>query len=203
MRLGVTLETGRQRIRHFRDDEADRRFFHRMSSDDAILRFFAQRWTRAEADSKLDEMNARTRSNGFGWAIAELRDTGEPVGLVGLGKLRIEEITGPGVEIGWRYVPEAWGRGLATEAALALRDHGFRPSGTGPESGLGLERLLAMAVPDNHASLGVMRRIGMLPVQGVEFDHPLVPDTHPQLKRHVLWAMEANAKESLASAGPA
>lgn len=187
MKLGVTLETGRQRIRHFRDDETDRRFFHRMSSDDAILSFFPQRWSRPEADGNLDAMNARTQANGFGWAIAELLETDDPVGLVGLGKIRIEEVAGPGVEIGWRYVPEVWGQGLATEAALALRDHGFRATGTGPDAGLGLERILSMAAPDNHASLAVMRRIGMQPVAGVEFDHPSVPDTHPHLKRHVLW----------------
>ena len=75
---------------------------------------------------------------------------------------------GPGLgEIGWRLHPSAWGRGLATEGARAVLDHGF---GT-----VGLDRVVAQTMVVNLASRGVMRRIGLRHT-GVEhrsWDSPL------------------------------
>ncbi|KRE61060.1 GNAT family N-acetyltransferase [Nostocoides sp. Soil756] len=63
---------------------------------------------------------------------------------------------GPGLaEIGWRLHPRAWGRGLASEGAAALLEHGFTTAG--------LERVVAETMVANHASRGVMRRAGMRP----------------------------------------
>jgi ribosomal-protein-alanine N-acetyltransferase len=38
----------------------------------------------------------------------------------------------PDVEIGWRFLPEYWGKGLATEAAKAVMRYGFDTFGFGP-----------------------------------------------------------------------
>lgn len=57
------------------------------------------------------------------------------------------------IEIGWHLARKYWGRGLATEAARAIRDYGFET--------LRLERIYAIADPDNTPSLKVMERIGM------------------------------------------
>lgn len=63
---------------------------------------------------------------------------------------------GPGLaEIGWRLHLRAWGRGLASEGARALLDHGFGP--------VRLDRVVADTAVDNLASRGVMRRLGMRP----------------------------------------
>ena len=59
-------------------------------------------------------MRARIEKDGFGWAVAEDRDSKVPLGFTGLARIR-DEVIGAGVEIGWRYVPEAWGQGLASE----------------------------------------------------------------------------------------
>lgn len=179
MRTGETITTARLRIRSWRDDDADRVFFHRVNSDPEIMRFFPWRLDRAAADEKLDQIRARAAEVGFGWAVAELLDTGEPVGFVGLSKLRDDAVEAGAVEIGWRFVPESWGMGLASEAARALLVHGFND--------LGLERIVAFAVDTNRASIAVMQRIAMTPRPDLDFDHPGVPDTHPQLKRHVLY----------------
>lgn len=55
-------------------------------------------------------------------------------------------------EIGWHLHPDAWGRGIATEAARRVLEHAFDG---------GLERVLAVTHPDNVASQSVTRRIGM------------------------------------------
>ncbi|MBU4527940.1 MAG: GNAT family N-acetyltransferase [Hoeflea sp.] len=183
MRLDTTLTTRRLRIRTWEDSEADRAFFHRVNSDEAMLKFYPFRRNRSEADDLFDLMRARNHETGFGWAVAEDRDTAAPLGFTGLAKIRDEEVMGTGVEIGWRYVPEAWGKGLATEAARALLAHGFDE--------MGLDRIVAFAVTTNTPSLAVMRRIGMTAQPDRDFDHPGVPDTMPHLKRHAFYQMQA------------
>lgn len=184
MMLGVELFTARQRIRHYERTERDRAFFHRQNSDPAILKYFPHSWSRAEADERFDQMLSRRDRLGAGWAVAELIDTGEIVGFVGAAPTRIPEVIGDVFELGWRYVPEAWGKGLATEAAFRLRDHGF--------DDLRLQVLYAVAMTENAPSIAVMRRIGMSHVEDGDFDHPLVPDDAPQLKRHVAYRMRAD-----------
>ena len=184
MRHGAILATQRLRIRGWEDSEADRAFFHRVNSDEAMLKFYPFRRSRSEADDLFDVMCARIAQDGFGWAVAEDRTSGAPLGFTGLARIRDEEVIGAGVEIGWRYVPEAWGQGLASEAARALVGHGFDE--------MRLERIVAFAVTTNTASLAVMRRIGMSPRPDRDFDHPGVPDTMPHLKRHALYEIQAS-----------
>ena len=57
------------------------------------------------------------------------------------------------IEIGWWLARVWWGKGLATEAAReAMRDAFERA---------GLERIVAIALPENRASLHVMEKLGM------------------------------------------
>jgi RimJ/RimL family protein N-acetyltransferase len=63
-------------------------------------------------------------------------------------------LEGPGLaELGYRLHRHAWGRGLASEGAAALIDHGF---GT-----VGLERIIAETMAVNAGSRGVMSRCGL------------------------------------------
>jgi len=57
------------------------------------------------------------------------------------------------MEIGYRFSRAAWGRGLATEAAAAALDYGFRK--------LELDPIVAVSDPDNAASHNVLRKIGL------------------------------------------
>lgn len=57
------------------------------------------------------------------------------------------------IEIGWHLARAEWGNGYATEAALAGRDYAF--------SVVGVDDLVAIAIPENEPSLAVMRRIGL------------------------------------------
>jgi RimJ/RimL family protein N-acetyltransferase len=56
------------------------------------------------------------------------------------------------VEIGWMLAREHWGRGYATEAALALRDWGIAERR--------LTRLISLIRPGNDPSIRVAERIG-------------------------------------------
>ena len=80
-------------------------------------------------------------------------------------------------EIGWRLARAAWGLGLATEAALAARDHAFAV--------LGLPRLIALVHPENDRSQAVARKLGMAVERQVH---------NPLLRRFVdVWALDAPA----------
>ncbi|NLF70692.1 MAG: GNAT family N-acetyltransferase [Candidatus Anammoximicrobium sp.] len=60
---------------------------------------------------------------------------------------------GPEIEIGYWLAHDYWGRGLATEAAQAVIAYGLRK--------LKLQRIVAVAHPDNRASLRVLDKLGM------------------------------------------
>jgi ribosomal-protein-alanine N-acetyltransferase len=57
------------------------------------------------------------------------------------------------VEVGYHLARDFWGRGLATEAAAAVRDYGF--------DALGFDRLISIIKPDNLASQRVATKVGM------------------------------------------
>jgi RimJ/RimL family protein N-acetyltransferase len=56
-------------------------------------------------------------------------------------------------ELGYRLARTAWGRGLATEGALAVIDHGFTRAGAG--------RIAARTLAANHRSRQVMLNCGL------------------------------------------
>lgn len=174
------IETERLTLRNWR--ESDRPLFHRINSDEAVMAFFAFRRERPESDALMDRLSAAIAQNGFGFAAAEIRATGETIGFVGLHETSGLPFLAPGtVEIGWRLAPEFWGKGYVTEAAEAWLAHGFEA--------LRLEEIVSFAVAGNDRSTAVMRRIGMTRDMAGDFDHPEIPDSHPHLKRHVLYRL--------------
>jgi RimJ/RimL family protein N-acetyltransferase len=66
-----------------------------------------------------------------------------------------------------------------TEAAAALLDFGFGE--------LDRDEIISFAVKKNTRSTAVMERLGMR--RDRDFDHPDVPDTHPELKPFVLYRL--------------
>lgn len=177
----MRLETERLIIRNW--EERDRELFHRINSDDDVMQFFPFRRSRAEADGFLDRIRAENEARGYGFAALELKETGACIGFAGLYPDDVAPSRPAGaVEIGWRLAPEFWGKGYVTEAAEALLVFGFKE--------LGLEEIISFAVWNNDRSTAVMRRIGMTRDLEADFDHPRVPDTHPQLKRHVLYSLK-------------
>jgi RimJ/RimL family protein N-acetyltransferase len=58
------------------------------------------------------------------------------------------------IEIGYRYLPKAWGQGIATEAAVCVLDQGFR--------GFAFDPIVAVSHPDNKVSHRVLEKIGLV-----------------------------------------
>jgi RimJ/RimL family protein N-acetyltransferase len=178
----IILETERLRLRAWA--ETDRELFAEINNDPTVMEFFPFRRTRAEADALFDRNNRNIFETGFGFFALALRENDAPVGFCGLARTDLEPHLPDGtVEIGWRLALPHWGKGYVTDAARALLDYGF-----GERK---LREIVAIAVPANTRSTAVMKRIGMRPDSMRDFDHSGVPDTHPQLKRHVLYAITA------------
>lgn len=108
-----------------------------------------------DADRELDEALAHEQRHGFGHFVAELRDSGERVGIVEL-HLAGEGLVGidpDEVEIGWIVGRDHRGAGLATEAARATAAHALDT--------LRLGQVVAYVRPENRASRRVVEKVGM------------------------------------------
>lgn len=103
----------------------------------------------ATAQRMIDHFAQCWAEHGVGpWAVCD-RQSGALLGHCGLRYLPDFD----GVEALWTLHPDTWGRGLASEAAAASLDFGFGPAG--------LAHILAITLPDNRASRGVMEKLGM------------------------------------------
>lgn len=152
----LIVETERLVLRRWRSDDAEP--FAAINADPVVMRFVGGPLSRRDSDRVLERMETHWDTYGFGRCAVEEKLTARLLGFVGLG--RHPAVPGA-TEIGWRLASHSWGRGLATEAAHAMRDLAF--------GRFGLDRVVSVAVPENAASLRVMRKIGMQ--HWVDLDH--------------------------------
>jgi RimJ/RimL family protein N-acetyltransferase len=171
------IETERLILRPFR--EADRDAFAALNADPAVAIWVGGPHDRAESDAMMDRINAHIAEHGFGlWAVERKAD-GRLLGFDGLQTVKEGALpVGPGVEIGWRLIPDAWGGGYATEGARAALAWGF--------ANLDVAEILSFTAQRNERSEAVMRRIGMTRAPERDFDHPRLADDSP-LKRHIVY----------------
>lgn len=85
---------------------------------------------------------------GYGFFTLELRETGLPVGRVGV----VYHVMWPEPELGWQLFEGYEGAGFAFEAARQVRDWSYRSCGLGP--------LVSIVAPDNTRSIALTERLG-------------------------------------------
>ncbi|MBR8839583.1 MAG: GNAT family N-acetyltransferase [Stigonema ocellatum SAG 48.90 = DSM 106950] len=158
----TTIETPRMWLRPLAltdlDDLAD------IYTDSEVMRYrsISQPASRKQTQESLESYLAHWGKYGFGrWAIIH-KTKGCLIGHCGLEHV----VSLNEVEVSYLLAREYWGQGLATESAIALVNYGFET--------LQLERLVAMAKPENLASCRVMEKIGMqyekkIQLNGVEW----------------------------------
>lgn len=178
----IPIETTRLILRPCAEE--DRALFCELSSDPAVLEFFPFARSREDADIIFTMIRDMTPEPGFELLTMILKDDGAAIGLCSLSRVQLEpHLPADAVEIGWRISARHWGKGYATEAGIALMRHAFDV--------LKLEEILSVAVHDNHRALAAIRKLGMRPDPESDFDHPHIPETHPHLKRHVVYRSSA------------
>ncbi len=89
------------------------------------------------------------RESGLGLYLIELRQDATPIGVCGLLKRDYLQ----DVDVGFALKEAFCGRGYAFEAAQAVIRRG--------REALGLGRIVAITSPDNHASIKLLRRLGL------------------------------------------
>lgn len=174
----TTLSTDRLILRRWQS--ADRLAFARMNRDPAVMEFYPETLSLEKTCQMVERAEAHFDRNGFGPWAAELRQTGEFIGYIGLLIPSFEAAFTPCVEIGWRLASEHWGRGLATEGAQAAVRFAFDT--------LALKEIVSFTVPANLRSRCVMEKLGMIHDPRDDFDHPLLPLGH-RMRRHVLYRL--------------
>ena len=142
-----------QRLVLRRPQRRDLEPFVRLCADAAVMRFIGhgRPLDRPSAEVAFEVMLAHWDRHGLGLRCALDRASGEHLGFVGLAVVPPGGAAAGETEIGWRLRRSAWGRGLATEGARAVRDD------AAPRH----EALVAIARRENHASRRVMDKLGM------------------------------------------
>lgn len=146
----VTLETPRLILRKFTSADLER--VVALTSDPGFMRFSGGAlFNREQASVFLERLLAADRAGKPSQFAVILRESGGLIGYCGFFVQTVDDQEE--VEIAYRLDPAYWGRGLATEAARAVRDHAFRD--------LRLDHVISLVVPDNLPSRRVAEKNGM------------------------------------------
>ena len=141
------IETDRLRLRMFQPEDLND--LAAMLADADVMRYGedGQPKDRAVAEKALNSIIAHWQRHGFGrWAVEE-KTSGEFVGFGGLRSL----FGTP--EVVYHLAKAQWGNGFATELGRASLSDGFDVHR--------FARIVAIAKPENAASIHVMEKIGM------------------------------------------
>jgi len=156
----IVCETARLRLRHLLDSDAP--FILALLNEPDFIRNIGDREVRTLEDARRYIQHGPMVSysqHGFGLFLVELRESGDPIGICGLLKRDYLQ----DVDVGFALREGYRGRGFAFEAAEAAMRHG--------REDLGISRIVAITSPDNHASMKVLRKLGL------EFERTLrIPD---------------------------
>jgi [ribosomal protein S5]-alanine N-acetyltransferase len=126
--------------------------FQPIATDPRVIRYVFPGGvpTDEEIRGHIDAARRRYADEGFCLWPLVYRANGDLIGFCGLDHLW----GGEEIEIGYWLDHTYWGQGLATEAAQAVMAYGFEE--------LGLPRIVAVAHPENRASLRVLEKLGMV-----------------------------------------
>ncbi|MBV9211813.1 MAG: GNAT family N-acetyltransferase [Acidobacteria bacterium] len=142
----MLLETPRLLLREFTMEDLDE--LAALRSDPLVMKYIGEQ-SREKVTKRLRYYISSYEQHGFGvWGVM-LKGETKLIGWCGL--MFLEET--PEVEVGYGIAKDYWGRGLMTEAAAASLNHGFNT--------VGLERIVAVALPENTASRRIMEKLGM------------------------------------------
>ena len=144
-----SIETDRLILRPFGLDDLDD--LAAILADPDVTRYLpgGRPRTREQTETTLNFIIGHWQQHGFGWWAVNLKTGRELIGWCGL---KLVDSTGE-VEVLYLFARRHWGQGYATEAGAASLRYGFEA--------LKLDRIIALAVPENAASRRVMEKMGM------------------------------------------
>jgi len=147
--MQTLIETERLLLRNITLD--DKEELLKLYSDPTV-----QKYTGEPVVESIEEIESAIRTRikdyakyGYGRWATILKNGMQFIGWAGLAYLpEFDEI-----DLGYRFLPEYWGTGIATEASQAILNYGFDK--------LELKKIVAIALKENKASIRVMEKVGM------------------------------------------
>ena len=147
--MHVVFETPRLFLRRFTEEDAP--LIYKLNSDPEVLKYLHEPLLENEAQAKdilAKIIIPQYKINLGRWAI-HTKDDYEFIGWCGLKQNKGSDI----IDLGYRFLKTAWGKGYATEAAQYTLIYGMRE--------LKIKSITGMAHFENIASLKVLEKIGM------------------------------------------
>jgi RimJ/RimL family protein N-acetyltransferase len=143
----VPPSTARLRFRQMTEDDLD--VMADLLGDPRVMEFYPSPKTREAARAWIEWNEANYAAHGHGlWIVEDHNNT-----FIGDCGLTWQQVCGRReLEVGYHVRTELQGRGLATEAAAACRDHA---------RSIGVEHLIAIIHPENVRSQRVAVKIGL------------------------------------------
>jgi RimJ/RimL family protein N-acetyltransferase len=145
----VILETERLRLRGWRDEDIDP--FMTYLNTPKVTRWLGGVQTREKFLEAVERIRGYDRDFGHTFWIVKRVNAPQP------------KLTGA-FEIGWRLREDVWGQGYAKEAASATMDAAFTRHKA--------PFVVALTVPGNEPSWGLMKRLGMTHRPDLDFHDP-------------------------------
>lgn len=173
----IVGQTARLRLREW-GPEDERRFYAIMNRPE-VMRYLGGLQSPDEWAAAYQRIAGFQSDYGHTFWIVEDRRTDDILGFCG-----IKRVNAPGAgdltgmhEVGWRLRPEAWGQGIAKEAAIESLDLAF--------GRFEAPAVTALTVPSNGLSEGLMKRLGMTRRTELDYVDPRFgPDLNPSI---VYW----------------
>ncbi|HYJ60224.1 MAG TPA: GNAT family N-acetyltransferase [Actinomycetota bacterium] len=165
------LETERLVLRPMTHDDVDA--LAAVLGDPRSMRFYPQPFDPPSVERWVDRTLERYATDGYGLLAVVERGSGEVVGDCGPTRQAVDGEDF--VELGWHVRSDRQGRGYATEAGVACRDHAW--------AALDPARLISLVRPENVPSWSVARALGFRPWRG----------TVRAGMAHVVWSLERDA----------
>jgi RimJ/RimL family protein N-acetyltransferase len=145
------IETERLLLREMTVEDAS--FVLELLNEPSFIRHIGDRGVRTVEQARrylLEGAIASYRRLGFGMYLVTLKRDGAPVGMCGLVKREGLDH----VDLGFAFPPRHWSQGYASESARAVVEHARRD--------VGLERIAAIATPDNQTSIRLLGKLGFV-----------------------------------------
>jgi [ribosomal protein S5]-alanine N-acetyltransferase len=146
----IVFETERLIVRHFAQSDADNFFLLQGNPD--VMRFIRPVKSREESDAFLLEAMTGYAEPWMGrWAIEE-KSTGRFVGSFVVNPIPDDNEK---TQLGYAFIPECWGKGLATEVTKAGLEYFYYKTP--------LQQIFGVVEAANHVSQKVLLKTGFQP----------------------------------------
>ena len=141
----MLLETNRLIIEYFKaSDICD---WAKIEGDADVRRYIDGKILSFKEVCEYIEINIRQyQTHGYGRYAVRLKENRKLFGMCGF-------LNEPyGIDFGYRYSKDSWGKGLGFEAAKEVLEYGFTE--------LGLEKVLGLTAEQNYGSIRILEKLG-------------------------------------------